>query len=227
MREFPLGPDDVVLIVRDPVLDDDGAPTFDVVGHQVFTDRRLPKSEAKFTITGVTESDSLPVIATYAATCALDVDADSLALTRHDAIEHDGKVYELSGDALLKRTLIDAEPHHVRAMCARQEYAGDVELVTITPAGGQDFDGVRLPDGAPVQVPAMSVDPGNTAEKYGADGTGQEADFTVVLAQGLIRDGDWITVRGRRCSARVQRRFSQHADRNEDVVLARFRSGGG
>lgn len=227
MSALWLGSDTVVLIFRDMVLDDGGTPAFDEDGRPTYADRRVTKTDVKFTIDSVTESDSLPVIATYAAKCALEVDADSLALTRRDAIEFDGKVYELSGDPRPKRTLIDGDPHHVRAMCMRQEYAGDVELVTITPNGGQDDDGARLPDGVPVQVPALAVDAGNTAEKYGTDGATEEADYTVVLPQGALRDGDWITVRGRRCVARIQRRFSQHADRNEDVVLARFRSGGG
>lgn len=227
MSALWLGSDTVVLLVREMVLDDDGRPQYDDNDRVVYTDRRITKTDAKFTITGITESDSLPTIATYAATCALEVDADTLALTRRDAIEHDGKVYEMSGDARAKKTLIDGDLHHVRAICTRQEYAGEVELVTITPRGGQDDDGRRQQDGVPVQTPALAVDPGNTAEKYGTDGTTDEADFTVVLPQGSIRDGDWITVRGRRCVARVKRRFSQHSDRDEDLVLATFRGGGG
>lgn len=227
MSALWLGSDTVVLIVRDPMLDGDGVPMFDDNRRPMYVDRRITKTDVKFTITSVTESESLPTIATYAATAALTVDADTLALNRRDAIEHDGMVYEMTGDARMKRTLIEGEPHHIRAFCARQEYAGTVEMVTIQQRGGQDDDGVRLPDGAPVEAAALAVDPGNTAEKYGTDGATEEADFTVVMPQGVIGDGDWITVRGRKCVARVQRRFSQHADRNEDVVLARFRSGGG
>ena len=151
-----------------------------------------------------------------------------MALTSKDAIEHDGKVFELIGDALMQRTLIDGLDHHVRVYCSREETVASVtELVTITPRGGQDDDGHRLPDGAPVDVEAIEVTAGNTAERYGAEGTTDEADFTVVLPLGTgVRDGDWITVRGRRCVARVQRMFSQHAERNRDVVLAKFRGGG-
>jgi len=42
-----------------------------------------------------------------------------------------------------------------------------------------------------------------------------------------VRDDDWITVRGRVCTARVQRVFSQHLGANVDVVLARSVTGGG
>lgn len=227
MSALWLGADTVVLIVRDMALDGDGVPMFDIYDRPMYVDRRITKTDVKFTITSVTESESLPTIATYAATCALVVDEDTLALNRRDAIEHDGMVFEMAGDARMKRTLIDGEPHHVRAFCIRQEYADTVEMVTIQPRGGQDDDGRRLPDGVPVDIPAGAVEPGNTAEKYGVEGATDEADFTVVLPQGAIRDGDWVTVRGRKCVARVQRRFSQHPDRNEDVVLARFRSGGG
>lgn len=227
MSALWLGSDTVVLIVRDPMLDGDGVPMFDDNRRPMYVDRRITKTDVKFTITSVTESESLPTIATYAATAALTVDADTLAMNRRDAIEHDGMVYEMTGDARVKVTLIEGEPHHVRVFCARQEYAGTIEMVTIQPRGGQDNDGHRLPDGAPFEAPAGAVDPGNTAEKYGVDGVTEEADFTVLLPQGGIHDGDWITVRGRKCVARVQRRFSQHPDRNEDVVLARFRSGGG
>ncbi len=227
MSALWLGSDTVVLIVRDLALDEAGVPMFDDDDRPMYVDQRITKTDAKFTITSVTESESLPTIATYAATCALPVDADTLALNRRDAIEHEGMVFEMTGDARPKRTLIEGDVHHVRAFCARQEYAGTVEMVTIQPRGGQDNDGHRLPDGVPFQTPAAAVDPGNTAEKYGVDGVTEEADFTVLLPQGGIHDGDWITVRGRKCVARVQRRFSQHPDRNEDVVLARFRSGGG
>lgn len=227
MAGFHIGADTVVLVFRDPVLDGDGHPTFDVAtGRPVYADRRVPKSGAKFTITGVTESGS---VATYSAKCALQPDDDAKALLSKDAVEHDAMVFELAGDARIKRTLIDGIEHHVRVFCTREEAVSSVtERVTIAPRGGQDDDGARLPDGVPFDVAAISVDAGNTAERYGADGTTDEADFTVVLPLGTgIRDGDWITVRGRRCVARIQRKFSQHADRNQDVVLARFRGGGG
>lgn len=222
------GSDTVRLVFRDPVLDGED-PTFDDDGRPVFTDRLVEKNGAKFTITGVTESDAVPPVVMYAAKCALEVDVDSLALTTKDAIEHDGKIFELAGDARVKRTLIGGVAHHVRVFCTREERAPSVtERVTVTPRGGQDDDGRRLPDGVPFTVEAIAVDAGNTAERYGADGTTTEADFTVVLPLGIgVRDGDWITVRGRVGVARVQREFSQHADRNQDVILVRSRTGGG
>ena len=228
MSEILLGPDTVTLIFRDPVLDIHDAPTYDANGRPVYVDRPVEKTGAKFTITSVTETNGVPPMAIYAAKCALPVDADARALAKKDAIEHDDKVYEMSGDARVKRTLIDGIEHHVRAFCTREERAGAAELVRITPRGGQDDDGARLPDGAPFDVEALAVDAGNTAERYGVEGTVDEADFTVVLALGSgVRDGDWIRIRGRDCIARIQREFSQHADRNVDVVLARSRTGGG
>lgn len=227
MPAWIVGKDTVDLIFRDPVLDGTNHPTYEAdTGRPVYADRIVSKSDAKFTITGVTENGS---VATYSAKCALQVDADALALTAKDAIRHDGKVFEMSADARLKRTLLDGLDHHVRAFCSREEPVGSVaELVTITPRGGQDDDGRRQADGTPVDVEAIRVDAGNTAERYGAEGTTDEADFTVVLPLGSgVRDGDWITVRGRRCVARIQRQFSQHALRDQDVILAKFRGGGG
>lgn len=227
MSALCLGRDTVVLIFRDPVLDGGGHQTYDpITGRPAYTDRPVPKTGAKFTITSITENGSVVV---YSAKCALQPDADAQALTSKDAVEHDSKVFELSGDARVKRTLIDGVEHHVRVICTREETVGSIaELVTVTPRGGQDDNGARIPDGAPVDVVAVAVDVGNTAERYGAEGTLDEADFTVVLEVGSgVRDGDWITVRGRRCVARVRRVFSQHVDRNRDVVLARFRGGGG
>lgn len=224
MPALCLGPDTVQLIFRDPL---DGE--FDADGRPVYTDRLVTKDGVKFTITGVSETSGVPPVAIYSAKCALDVDTDAMALTTKDAIEHDGKVYELSGDARVKKTLIDQTPHHVRVFCSREEQARSVaETVVWTPRGGQDDDGHRLADGAPAELVALAVDAGNTAARYGADGTTEEADFTVVLASGSgVGDDDWIRVRGRNCVARVQREFSQHAERNQDVILARYRGGGG
>lgn len=223
-----LGPDTVTLIFRDPVLDGDGHQTYDDDGRPVYVDRPVTKSGAKFTITGVTLSGTAPPVTVYSAKCALEVDVDSIALLQKDAISHDGKTFELSGDARVKRTLIDKREHHVRVVCSREEPAAVAELVRITKRGGQDDDGRRLPDGEPTIVEAIAVDAGNTAEKYGAAGTVDEADFTVVLPLGTgVADGDWIRVRGRECVARVQRDFSPQTLRNQDVVLARAISGGG
>lgn len=225
MAGFYVGADAVDLIFRDPVLDA-GDPTYDADGRPVYVDRVVPKTGAKFTITSITETGSVVV---YQAKCALQPDTDAKALTTKDAVGHDGKVFELSGNARTKRTLIDGIEHHVRVICTREESVRSIaELVTITPRGGQDDDGRRQPDGTPVEVEAIAVDAGNTAERYGAEGTLDEADFTVALEVGSgVADGDWITVRGRRCVARVRRVFSQHVGRTVDVVLARFRGGGG
>ena len=224
MAALWLGSDTVELVFRDPVLDGFDNPEYDPDNRPETVDRVVEKSGVKFTITGVTESDDVTV---YQAKCALPVDADTTALASKDAIRHDGLLFEMSGEARVKRTLIDGVAHHVRAVCSREASAGRGELVTVTPRGGQDDDGARLPDGAPFTVLALAVDPGNTAARYGAAGTVVEADFTVVLPLHCgVSDGDWITVRGRTCVAALQREFSQHAARDRDVVLARFRSGG-
>lgn len=233
---LPLGPDTVTLIFRDRVLDDDDQQTYGADGRPVLVDRRVDKAGVKFTITKVDEDDSVtgtaassePPAVVYEAKCALPVDQDCMALAAKDAIEHDGKVFEMSGGARVKRTLIDQLPHHVRAFCTRVEQSGSVtETVVVTPRGGQDDDGRRLPDGDPVQLVALSVETGNTSARYGVQGTVEIADFTVVLATGSpVNDGDWIRVRGRDCLARVSREFSQHADRNQVIVLAQARTGG-
>jgi hypothetical protein len=227
MSALCLGSDAVTLVVRVPVVDADQRQIYDSDGRPVFADRRVPKTGAKFTIDSV--SEAADGVVSYAARCALPVDDDTLALTTKDAVEFDGKLYECSGDARPKRTLIEGELHHVRAMCSREERArGVAERVTIIARGGQDDDGIRLSDGPPVEAEALSVDAGNTAAKYGADGTISAADFTVVLAPGSgVRDDDWIVVRGRHCTARVARVFSQHHQANVDVVLARSATGGG
>lgn len=228
MPALHLGRDTVILRFRDAVLDGDGFATYDAGGRPVFVDRTVEKSGVKFTIESVTETSGTPPVTVYTAKAALPVDADCRALLTKDAIEHDGKVYELAGDARVKRTLIDGIEHHVRVRCTREEQARSVlERITVTPRGGQDDDGARLPDGPAFSVVALAVDAGNTAERYGAEGTTLEADFTVVVALGSgIGDGDLVTVRGRDGVARVQREFSQHADRNQDVILVRSRAGG-
>lgn len=233
MAALLLGRDTVTLRFRDPVLDDAEQPTFDADGRPAYADRLVVKTGAKFTIDEVTtirsETDSDAVVV-YRGRAALVPDVDSRALLAKDAIEHDGKVYELAGDALVKRTLIGGVEHHVRVRFSREERvaASKGELVSFAVRGGQDDDGRRLPDGDPFDVLALAVDPGNTAERYGARGTVTEADFTIVVPLGVLDDAAdyWVTVRGVRCTARVQRQFSEHPDQNRDVVLARSRTGG-
>ena len=76
-------------------------------------------------------------------------------------------------------------------------------------------------------VAALSVQAGNTAAQYGAAGTVDVAAFTVTLPLGtVISDGDWITVRGRKCLARIVIEFSQHAPHDRIVVLATGATGG-
>jgi hypothetical protein len=230
MRATPLGPDTVELIFRDPVLDDDDQPTYDENGHAVFTDRIVTKSAAKFTVFATTEPivTGGETIVVHQAKAALPVDADTRALHPKDAIRFDGETFEMTGEARLKKTL-DGFDNHVRVFCSREERSGQLgELVVIRSRGGQDDDGARLPDGPPRTVAALGVDTGNTAERYAAEGTAELAEFTVSLPLGTdIKDGDWIRVRGRDCIARVLLEFSQHADRDRIVVLAKSATGGG
>lgn len=224
-----LGPDTVRLRFRDPVLDGGGFPVIGADGRPTHVDRVVEKVGVKFTLTGVSETSTVPPVAVYNAKAALPVDADALALKKTDAIEHAGAVYELAGDAKLKKTLLDGIDHHVRVFCTREEPAGSsAEQIVVTPRGGQDDDGRREPDGVPFPVLAIAVDAGNTAAQYGIEGTVDQADFTVVLPLGSgVRNDDWVTVRGRRGLARIQTEYSQHADRNQEVVTVRSRTGGG
>ncbi|MGV0793023.1 hypothetical protein [Mycolicibacterium sp. XJ1819] len=111
------------------------------------------------------------------------------------------------------------------------------ETVTITPAGGRDSDGDPVADGAPFDVRAWEVAPGNTMERYGIGGDLDVVDFTVFLPL-RIRDTDaggyvstvsklteefWITVRERQCRGRAQEWES--GGRGGVVVLAHSATG--
>lgn len=111
------------------------------------------------------------------------------------------------------------------------------ELVTIRPDAGRDSDGDPLADGAPFDVRALEVAPGNTLRAPRTGGDLDSADFTVFLPL-RIRAGDTyvvtstactenfsIVVRGRTCRGRLQEWKS--GGRGGCAVLALSRSGKG
>ncbi|ABW88407.1 head-to-tail connector [Mycobacterium phage Evanesce] len=222
-----LGPDTIELIFRDP------APGVDANGQPNVTDRVVSKGNCALMVTtatereGVTSNTENGMITRYVAKAVLPVDADTTALRAVDAIRFDGRVYELSADAVAKYTLRGA-PDHVRIFATCEVATPELgELVTITPKFGRDDTGQPLPDGDPFDVIARAVTPGNTAKTLGVAGEQDAADFTVVFDAGVpIKDGDAVTVRGRRGIARVALHIEQWANRDTIVALVKSRTGG-
>lgn len=112
------------------------------------------------------------------------------------------------------------------------------ESVQITPQSGNDTDGDPIAPGEPIDLVPLEIAPGNMLLKYGAGGDLNDVEFTVYLPlrvksgetytdiTEVIRDGDEIVVRGRRCTAMVQIWRSQRdGGRGGAAVLARSRSG--
>ncbi len=112
------------------------------------------------------------------------------------------------------------------------------ETVTITPLSGNDSDGDPVTPGTAVTLTPLEIAPGNMLIKYGTGGDLTDVEFTVYLplrvptATGwadvdtVVRDGDEIEVRGRRCTALVEVWRSQRGtNRGGAAVLARSRSG--
>lgn len=112
------------------------------------------------------------------------------------------------------------------------------ETVTVTPTVGNDTNGDPATPGADITLTPLEIAPGNMLIKYGKGGDLTDVEFTVYLplrvrtADGfaaietLIRDGDEITVRGRRCTALVEIwRSGRGSNRGGAAVLARSRSG--
>lgn len=222
-----LGPEAVTLVFRDPVLDGGGFPVLDVYGIPTFDDRLVDKADCSF-IAEQSEQEPGALFAVYTAKICLPFDTDTLALTSKDAVRGpDGKLYELQGDAEPKN-FPNGVASHVRVHALSYVFAGAGERVTITPHFTRDDDGVEAPPaGDPLIVIARGVTAGNTAERFGASGAEDEADFTVALDLGTpIEDGDLIRVRGRNCRARVQLQQSQHPARRMLIVLCKSITGG-
>jgi len=218
----PIGPDTVDLVFRDPVVG------VDANGQPNRVDRLVPKGNSSVTITSVIERRETGAVQVHQATVALPVDADTSALTAVDAIRHDGRVYELTGDADVKHRLVGPATH-VRVFATHEEPVAETrEQTVITPKFGRDDSGQPLPDGDPVTVFARGVDPGNTVKTYGVSGELDEAEFTIAYDLGTpVKDGDVITVRGRRGYARVRKHLEQWADRSQLIVTVSSKYGGG
>lgn len=112
------------------------------------------------------------------------------------------------------------------------------ETVTVTQLVGNDTDGDPIEADEPITLTPLEIAPGNMLIKYGTGGDLTDVEFTVYLplrvntADGytdtdtVVRTGDEITVRGRRCIALVSTWRSQRGgDRGGVTVLAQARSG--
>lgn len=220
MGIFDLGSDTVTLVRRTPVLDSAAAPVLDSRGIPATTETRIVKTACSLSQHPATEEIAGTQIAVIKAVGHLVVDADTEALTARDAIEYDGRLFEMQGPAV-RRDDLDGNPDHVRAEAV---WAADVsigEKVTVIPAGGRDLDGNYTPAGQPVELIARAVTAGNQTRRFGASGSVVAADFTVVLdLDAPISDGDWIEVRGRTCRVLIGEQLSQWQARNQLVVLA-------
>jgi hypothetical protein len=222
-----IGPDTIDIIFRDP------AAGVDPQGRPNTVDRVIPKSNCSLTVAtatsveGVTANTQNGMVARYTAKAMLPFDNDTVALTSACAIRHDGRTYELSADAIPKRTL-RGRPDHVRVFATCEVATLELgELVTITPKFGRDDTGQWLPAGEPFDVVARAVTPGNTAKQLGVSGEQDSADFTVVFDLGVpIKDGDAVNLRGRRGVVRVADHLEEWADRDTRVALVRVRTGG-
>jgi hypothetical protein len=112
------------------------------------------------------------------------------------------------------------------------------ETVTVTQLVGNDSDGDPIAAEEPITLTPLEIAPGNMMIKYGTGGDLTDVEFTVYLplrvntgegytdTDTVVRTGDDIEVRGRRCTAMVSVWRSQRGgDRGGVAVLARSRSG--
>lgn len=222
-----IGPDTIDLVIRE------AGVGVDEHGRPARTEEIVPKTNCSLTVTTATESVGITanrdngMVIRYTAKAMLPFDDDTVALKAISAIRHDGRTYELTADAIPKRTL-RGEPDHVRVFAAAEETTLERgEQVTITPTFGRDLSGQPRPDGAPIVVVARSVSPGNTTKTIGDDGELDSADFTVAFDLDVpVKDGDRILVRGRAGYARVMDNLEEWEGRSTRVVLVKSRLGG-
>lgn len=111
------------------------------------------------------------------------------------------------------------------------------ESVVITPTVGNDSNGDPVEQGAPVELVPWEIAPGNMVSKYGPGGDFTDVEFTVFLplrscvnqtwrdTSMLVKNGDEIQVRGKRCTAWVELWQPQRSSFGGVVVLARSKSG--
>lgn len=217
-----IGPDTCTLVIREP------ATGVDANGQPNRTERLVADvGNSSCTITSMTETRGTATVAVYTLSAALPVTDDTRALSATDAILFDGKTFELTGDAALKTTLRGGEDH-MRVFANLEVPIGEAaEVVTITPRFGRDDTGAPVADGAPFDVVARGVAPGASARRLGLVGELDSADFAVALALDVaVKDGDVMTVRGRRGTVRVTVDLEPWAARSQKVVSVTTRRGG-
>ncbi|MCT7372694.1 hypothetical protein [Mycolicibacterium llatzerense] len=215
-----LGDDTVELVIRDK-----DTATLDAWGRPTLTDRTVAKAGCSWQVTGGTEDLGGATIATLEARGMLPIDADTQALDSTAAVRHDGRLFELSIPGVTMRDGF-GRGSHVRVYGRWADNVSLGELVTLVPAGRR-HDGIVDPDGAPVDLVARAVTPGDARIQFGGTGPTIAADYTVVLDLGApVRDGDWLIVRGRECRVMFGRQESQWEERRQLVVLAQYRGGG-
>jgi hypothetical protein len=112
------------------------------------------------------------------------------------------------------------------------------ETVAVIPTVGNDSNGDPVAQSEPITITPLEISPGNTAIRYGFGGDLTDVEFTIYLplrvrtavdtwtpTEDLVRNGDEIDIRGRRCVATVQVWRSQRSGRGGVAVLARSASG--
>lgn len=113
------------------------------------------------------------------------------------------------------------------------------ETIAVLGPIANDTDGDPIEPGEPVTLTPLEIAPGNMLIRFGKGGDLTDVEYTVYLplrvrtdvdtwteVDQLIRDGDEIEVRGRRCVAMVQVWRSQHGGARGGVaVLARSKTG--
>lgn len=220
---FDPGPDTVTLVKRRAAPD---GPLFDDHNRPEMAETRIDKTGCSWAQHPAVEEIAGVQVAVIKAVGHLVVDADTETLAAVDAVEYDGRLFEMQGPGI-RRDDLDGNPDHVRAEAIWADDVSIGERVTIIAAAARDDDGSYGAAGAPADVTARAVTAGDTTRRFGAAGELVAADFTVVFdLDTQIRGGDTLIVRGRRCRALIQEQLSQWADRNQLVVLAQSRAGG-
>lgn len=111
-----LGNITLALVFRDLVTDGAGNPVLDERRRKQFVERRVTKGGCGFELTKTTEKESNTDISTAHGRAFLPWDADTFALTESDALEHMGRLYELSGPVHPWLDL-DGDPDHLQVTC--------------------------------------------------------------------------------------------------------------
>jgi hypothetical protein len=112
------------------------------------------------------------------------------------------------------------------------------ETVSVIPTVGNDSNGDPVEQSDPITLTPLEISPGNTVIRYGFGGDLTDVEFTIYLplrvrtatgtwmaTEDVVRNGDEIDIRGRRCVATVQVWRSQRSQLGGVAVLARSSSG--